>query len=91
MGEKKEFILTNFKPSKKGDKAKDSDHFTEYLEIDLRMNPTKHVRKEVFNFQSKESQETFKNITSNTKEFSVCFEDNEPLLKQIDNWRDVFR
>ena len=91
IDEKKEFILTNYKPSKKGEKAKDSDHFTEYLEIDLKMKLTKPVRKEIFNFQNKESQETFKNITSNTKDFSKCFENNEPLLKQIENWRDVLK
>ena len=91
IDEKREYILTNYKPAKKGEKAKDSDHFTEYMDIDLKLKPTKPVRKEIFNFQCRESQQTFKNLTSNTNDFSKCFEENEPLLKQIDNWRDVLK
>ena len=91
IDEKREHILTNYKPAKKGEKAKDSDHFTEYLDINLKINPTKPVRKEVFNFQCKESQETFKNITSQTTDLSKCFEDNKSLVKQIENWRNMLK
>ena len=37
IDEKKEYILTNYKPAKVGEKAKDSDHFTQYLDIDLKI------------------------------------------------------
>ena len=85
IDEKRKYILTNYKPARKGEKAINSDHFTEYLDIDLKIKPTKPVRKEIFNFQCRESQDTFKNITSNTDDLSKCFEGKEPLLKQIEN------
>ena len=89
IDEKKEYILTNYKPAKNGEKAKDSDHFTQYLDINLKIIPSKPVRKEIFNFNCKESQETFKTITSNSNDFSKCFDNNNPLLEQIDEWRQV--
>ena len=91
IDEEKQFILTNYKPARKGSKAKDSDHFTEYLDIDLKVNPAKPVRKEIYNFKCKESQDTFKDITSNTEEFSKCFENNLSLLDQINNLRKVLK
>ena len=53
------------------------------------MNTVKPVRKEIYNFKCKESQKTFRKITSNTNEFSECFEDDQPLLNQIENWRKL--
>lgn len=91
IDEEKKFILTNYKPARKGEKAIDSDHFTEYLDINLKVNPAKPVRKEIYNFKCKQSQETFKEITSDTEEFSNCFEDNNSFLDQIDNWRKVLQ
>ena len=91
IDEKKEYILTNYKPAKTGEKAKDSDHFTQYLDIDLKICPSKPVRKEFFNFNNKESQKTFKTITSNSNDFSKCFETQKPLLEQIDEWRMVLK
>ena len=35
VDEKKEYILTNYKNAQKGGKAIDSDHFTEYMDVDL--------------------------------------------------------
>lgn len=89
IDEEKEYILTNYKPAKKGEKAKDTDHYTQYMDINLKINPAKPVRKEIFNFKCKESQETFKKITSITNEFSKCFEDNTPLIDQVENWRKI--
>ena len=83
--------MTNYKPARKGEKAIDSDHFTEYLDINLKVNPLKPVRKEIYNFKCKQSQEVFKEITSNTEEFSNCFEDNNSFFDQIDNWRKVLQ
>ena len=91
IDEEKEFILTNYKPARKGAKAKDSDHFTEYLDIDLKVNPAKPVRKEICNFKCKESQDTFKGLTSNTEEFPKCFENSLSLLDQINNLRKVLK
>ena len=82
IDEKRKYILTNYKPARKGEKAINSDHFTEYLDIDLKIKPTKPVRKEIFNFQCRESKDAFKDRTSNTDDLSKCFEGKEPLLKQ---------
>ena len=45
IDEEKKFILTNYKPARKGEKAIDSDHFTEYLDINLKISPAKPIRK----------------------------------------------
>ena len=87
IDEKKEYVLTNYKPAKKGEKAKDSDHFTQFMDLSLKLTPLKPIRKEIFNFQNEESLSTFKSITSDTNKFSKCFEDDQPLAQQIDNWR----
>ena len=34
---------------------------------------------------------TFKDITSNTNQFSECFEDNQDILKQVDKWRKTLK
>ena len=87
IDEHKKYILTNYKQSKYGGKATDSDHFTEYMDINLEIIPEKPKRREIFNFKNKKCQETFKNITTNTTEFTRCFENSLPLEKQIENWR----
>ena len=87
IDENKKHVLTNYRGVKKGIKATDTDHFTEYLDIDLQLITKKPVRREIYNFKDKESQCVFENITSNTQEFSNCFKNNLPLTVQIENWR----
>ena len=89
IDENKKYILTNYKRYR--DKAVDSDHFTQYMDVDLQLRTEKPIRREIFNYKDKSSQETFKDITSNTTEFSECFNDNQPLLKQVDKWRNVLK
>ena len=74
IDEHKKHILTNYKQSKYGGKATDSDHFTEYMDINLEIIPDKPKRREIFNFKNKRCQETFKNITTKSTDFSRCFE-----------------
>ena len=49
IDEDKKHILTNYKPARKGEKARDSDHFTEYVDFNFQIVPQKPVRKEIFN------------------------------------------
>ena len=42
-------------------------------------------------FKSKEAQDNFKISTSETEDFSACFNNNYPLLKQIENWRKTLK
>ena len=86
----KRYILTYYKAIKMGGKARDSDHATEYLDLDLRFGKERPQRHELWNFKNKEAQQKFKTLTSETEDFSNCFENNLPVLKQIENWRNIF-
>ena len=89
---KKNHILTNYKPARKGGKAVDSDHMTEYLDLDIRLEPEKPVRQEMYNFKNKEAQKKFKILTSETKAFTACFDNpNKDILTQIEEWRKVLK
>ena len=37
IDEHKEHILTNYKKARKGEKVVDSDHYTEYMDVDLKL------------------------------------------------------
>ena len=88
----KKHILTNYKPARKGGKSVDSDHFTEYMDLDLKITNEKPMRREVYNFKNKKSQLKFKTLTSGTKDFTNCFEnDDASFLIQIENWRRVLK
>ena len=89
IDDSKSHILTNYKQVRKSGKAIDSDHFTEYLDMDLEVIKEKPERQELFNFKDKQCQEKFTILTSETKEFTECFRGKKPLLKKIDNWRKV--
>ena len=91
IDEQKKHILTNYEQVKKGGKAADTDHATEYIDFDLKVSSEKPVRKEIWNFKDKESQNVFKIQTSETKEFSKCFENNLFLFEQFENWRKVLK
>ena len=45
----------------------------------------------MFNFKDKEGQVKFQQLTSETSEFSQCFESNAPLSEQIENWRRALK
>ena len=91
IDEDQKHILTNYEQVRKGGKATDTDHATEYIDIDLEIITEKPKRHEVWNFKNQEAQESFKSLTSETEEFSNCFKNNLPVMKQIDNWRNVFQ
>ena len=87
----KKHILTNYSQAKQGGKATDSDHFTEYMDLNLQLVSSKPERKEIYNFKDTKSQETFHKMTSNTKEFSNCFQNNLPIHVQVQNWRRMLK
>ena len=86
----KKFVLTNYEQAHKGGKASDSDHATEYLDFDLKVIKEKPDRRLIWNFKNKEAQSKFKLMTSETLEFTNCFNNNLHVLEQIDNWKAVF-
>ena len=89
IDEDRKHILTNYENVKKGGKANDTDHATEYIDLNLEIIPQKPTRHHVWNFKNKEAQKTFKNKTSETNEFSNCFKNKLSLGEQIENWRSI--
>ena len=51
IDDKKQHILTNFQSVKNGGKATDSDHFTQFMDLNLELLREKPVRNEMFNFK----------------------------------------
>ena len=91
IDEEKNYILTNYTVCKNGIKAKDSDHYTEYMDVNLKMKTEKPQRKEIFKFKDEKSLQKFTKITSNTNQFSKCFNSNKPLVQQIEDWRKTLK
>ena len=90
VDEDKKYMLTNYKTAKKGGKAKDSDHVTEYMDANLKIATEKPKRKFMWNFKNKSAQEKFKKLTSESNYFSDCFNDELSVIEQIDKWRTIF-
>ena len=89
IDESKKYVLTNYEPARKGGKVSDTDHATEIMDVNLDILVEKPDRREIFHFKDRESQQKFKISTSNTEEFTACFENNLPFKDQIENWRRV--
>ena len=53
----KNHILTNYKPARNGGKAIDSDHMTEYMDLNIKIETEKTVRQEIYNFKNKKVQQ----------------------------------
>ena len=87
IDERKKHILTNYQRVKRDGKASDSDHYTQYMDLNLKYESIKPERIEIYNYKNKEGQKRFNRITSETSEFSNCFKSNVPLLEQINNWQ----
>ena len=87
IDEKKQYILTNYRPAKKNGRAIDSDHMTLYMDINIEYETIKPERQEIFNFKESEGQQIFKKLTTETKKYSECFDENNSFLDQVENWR----
>ena len=72
IDENKNHVLTNFKAAKKVGKAIDSDHYTEYMDLNIEINKERPERQEMFNFKDRNSQKMFKTNTSETNQFTEC-------------------
>ena len=90
IDEENKYVLTNYKQVKRGGKAANSDHATEYMDLNLKVITEKPKRREIWNFKNKEAQKKFRTLTTETKEFSRCFDNNLSVLEQINEWRTVF-
>ena len=70
IDEQNKYVLTNYKTARQKGNAIDSDHRTEYMDLNLKIIREKPKRREVFNFRDKKAQERFKSKTSETEEFT---------------------
>ena len=66
VDEAKKYVLTNYEQVQRGGKAADSDHATEFMDLDLKVKTEKIKRLELWNFKDKEAQARFKVQTSET-------------------------
>ena len=62
----------------------DTDHFTQYMDLDLKFESEKPHRVEMYNFKEKTAQLKFKKLTTETDEFSKCFSDENPSGKKLE-------
>ena len=89
IDEDKKHVLTNYEQVRKGGKAADTDHHTEFIDVDLKIMTGKPERREIWNFKKKESQVTFKKVTSETNNFSNCFKNDYNLERQVEDWKNL--
>ena len=68
-------------------KRLESDHKGTYLEVNLIFSSAKPDRMEIFQFKNTESQGLFKSLTTETLDFTNCFEDDLPFEIQAQKWR----
>ena len=61
------------------------------MDLDIKIEPEKPKRIEIFNYKEEASKVKFKKLTSETTDFTLCFEDEKPLLEQIENWQNVLK
>ena len=54
IDEEKQYILTNYQNVNKGGKAVDSDHFTQFMDLDLQFESEKPHRVEIYSFKERE-------------------------------------
>ena len=73
VDENRKLALTNFNQVRNGGKVIESDHNVEILEVNLQFSNLKPERIEIFQFKNRNSQLEFKQLTTNTTDFSNCF------------------
>ena len=91
IDEQKEHVLTNYSRMRTDGKVTDSDHYTQYMDLNIEMEIMKPEKREILDFKNKKGQEKFKKITSEEGKFIGCFNTNAPLKIQIENWREILR
>ena len=89
LDEAKDFILTNYKQGRRSGKAVDTDHNTQYMDVDIEIEVNKPERVEIYDFKDNVTQMKFKQLTTETQEFTRCFENSLPVSKQVDLWQEV--
>ena len=63
-----------------------SDHFTVIIDFDIEYKKQKPDRQEVFDFKDPEGQQKFMNILNTEDKLTQCFNSNQDIETQVDNW-----
>ena len=83
IDENRENALTNFKRVRSHGRVIESDHNVIFLNLNLKFSKLKCERVTVFQFKNKEAQEMFKQLTTNTDEFTNCFSELKSHIKKF--------
>ena len=86
VDEKGEYQLTNFYGIHNKGKVTESDHCKVELKLNLPFPQAKPSRTEVYNFKSDECQKRFRELTTNTSKFTMCFQGEDNFVDQIKRW-----
>ena len=91
IDEERNFALTNFSKTVSGKKSTDTDHMTLMIELNAEIPKIKTQRVEIYNLRNRESQNVFKENTSNTERFSNCLSDDSALDVQAKRWEKCLK
>ena len=91
VDEKGEYQLSNFYGKHHKGTVTESDHAMIQLHMNLKFIAQKPQRTETFNFKNAESRYFFKDITTDTSEFSNCFLSNETFQTQVKTWEHTLK
>ena len=62
------------------------------MDLNVQIIKEKPVRQEIYNFKNKECQARFQTLTSETQDFTDCFQNNKlSPLEQVEKWRKVLK
>ena len=87
IDEKRYHVLKKYVTRKGLKSYVESDHNSLYTKFDLKyIEKASVTKREIFNFKNKEAQEHFSSLTSNTRKFSLCF-DQEKSFEVFQNLR----
>ena len=89
IDESKHNILTNYTQVRKGSKAVDNDHLPMEINLDLKILPIKPTKIVVYNFKDEGAITIFKNNTTDTNNFTNCFNSMLSLQDQCKNWKNT--
>ena len=88
---KGEFTITNYKGAKHGRRAVDSDHVTMILNMNQNVLPQKPQKVVMLDLKKLNGKILFTKSTSETNEFTDCFNNVLPLLEQCEKWHKTLQ
>merc|ERR1712030_124172 len=87
VDDQRDNVLTKYTRHKGKLKKIESDHNSLFAKFDLEYCITESdVRREIFNFKSKEAQEKFKEVTNTSTRFRSCFDPKRTINENINKF-----